>query len=93
MHLKYFQLHLGHPEVIDMKQLYCFGALHDNWQMKEDNSGEYKDDIYYTYSAEKALHLINDKYAELHSIDKVEVVEHLNNTTEERYFLRMRRGY
>jgi len=84
--LKPFEPSLGNGYLIDMNELYNYSAVHDEWQKYPDNSGEYKDVVYYTYNAHKLLELINLNYARLESIA---TQEDLNA----QYFFIMRRKY
>ena len=83
--LKPHELHLGHGDVIDMEGIYNHHALDDGWQKRDDNSGEYRDTIYYSYDAERVLDLIAKGYAELDSIE--------STAEKTAYYFRMRRNY
>ena len=88
--LKPHELHLGHGNVIDMSDVYNHRSLDDGWQMREDNSGEYRDTLYYSYDAHRVLVLIGEGYAELFEIESFCD----NNSLESfKYFFRMRRNY
>ena len=84
--LKPYELHLGHGDTIDMKGIYCCGAVHEEWQMLPDHSGEYKGILHYTYSAHRALELIDQGYAMLDFIKTYD-------TSDTEYHLIMRRNY
>lgn len=83
--LKPFQLHLGHEYVIDMEELYNHGAIHQEWQNYPDNSGEYKDILYYSFDAHHTLELIEAGYAILKKI--------VTKDFEVEYHIIMRRNY
>ena len=83
--LKPFESSLGNGYLIDMEGLYNYSAVHETWQKYSDNSGEYKDVIYYTYNAHRLLELINLNFAILESIDQKDF--------DVRYFFIMRRKY
>jgi len=84
--LKPHEYHLGHGDIIDMKGIYNHHSLDDGWQMRSDNSGEYRDTIYYSYDAARVLELISLGYAELDSIEP-------SAAEKEAYYFRMRRNY
>lgn len=83
--LKPHELHLGHGSIIDMSNIYNHHELDDDWQHRDDGSGEYRDTIYYSYDAERVLTLIGQDYAELSEIN--------TDGDETKYFFRMRRNY
>ena len=83
--LKPYQLHLGHTPLIDMTDLYDCGTIHSEWQKYTDNSGEYKDDIYYSFDAHHTLELIDAGYAILKEI--------VTREFEVEYHIIMRRNY
>ena len=85
--LKPYELHLGYGNEINMDCVYTTGIGHDEWQIRPDHSGEYKDIIHYTFDAHYALTLIDSGYA---------VLDHIDETREDgkiEYYLIMRRNY
>ena len=63
--LKAYQLHLGGEHVIDTSELFFEDSLHEDWKKYADNSGEYKDELWYSYNTQRVIELIRDGYAEL----------------------------
>ena len=87
--LKVHEHHLGHGNIIDMEGIYNHHSLDDGWQMRDDNSGEYRDTIYYSHDAERVLQLIAEGYAELDSIEQ----DASDASEKAAYYFRMRRNY
>ena len=85
INLRPFEPSLGNGYLIEMDNIYFYNSIHDEWQSYSDNSGEYKDVIYYSYNAHKVLELIDKNFATLKSIDQKDF--------DVRYFFIMRRKY
>lgn len=83
--LKFYEQSLGNDYSIEIDGLYFNSCIHDEWQMADDNSHEYKDNKFYTHNAHRILELIDDNFAELLYID--------DSTDNIKYFFRMRKKY
>ena len=83
-----YEKHLGHGSVLSeetMKDIYLYSSIHDEWQKYNDNSGEFKDSVYYTYNPKIVLDLMNAGYARFERLEE--------NYEEVKYFFILRRNY